>query len=172
MPYQSPNFANSMNLVPRGERAISQRVCGLACRVRVGTNVLGINIAAHGEVRSGVGRTRLLSPIGKSVRPALAHSTSLGGLKAATSASTGKAVREAVTILVHDNVILKSTIAVGGGVGPGEHAHLAGLAVSGGRKIGVVGPRSILNGEEDVVVLGTALAVIVALEVICGLGEA
>jgi hypothetical protein len=44
-----------------------------------------------------------------------------------------------VTVLVHDNVVLKSAITVGGGVGPGEHVHLARLAVGRGRKVGVVG---------------------------------
>jgi hypothetical protein len=49
---------------------------------------------------------------------------------------------------------------------------LTRLTVGGGGEVGVVGARGVLDRNENLVVLGTSLAVVVALEVICGLGEA
>lgn len=168
VPHQGPHLTDVMNFSQCLERSIGQRVCSLASRVRVRANSsLAVhNVCTKDEVRNGICRALLLRPLRKSIRPTLAHSAGLSSLKAATGPSTSEAVGNTVSVLVSDNVILECAIAVGGGVGPSEHAHLTGLAVGRSRKVGVVGARRILDGDLDAVVLGATLAVVVLLEVV------
>ena len=119
-----------------------------------------------------IGSERERNALSESIGPALAKTASLGGLEATASAATSKAVGETVSILVNNDVVLEGTIAVGAGESPGEHTHLTRLAVGRGGKVGVVGSRRVLDGDEDMVVLSATLAVVVALEVVCSLGEA
>jgi hypothetical protein len=64
----------------------------------------------------------LLSPLGHSIRPALTHTTGLGGLQAAAGSTASHAVSDTVGHLVDDNVVLERAVAVGRGVSPDIHA--------------------------------------------------
>jgi hypothetical protein len=71
-----------------------------------------------------------------------------------------------MSVLVRNNIVLEGAVTVGGSVRPGVHAHLARLAIGGGSKVGVVSAGRVLNGNLNTVVLSTALAVVVLLEVV------
>jgi hypothetical protein len=46
------------------------------------------------------------------------------------------------------------------------------LTIGGGGEVGVVTARGVLDGDKNVVVLGATFAIVVTLEVVCGLGKA
>ena len=110
--------------------------------------------------------------LGHRIGPALTHTTGLGGLEAAASATAGHAVGDAMGVLVGDDVVLEGAVALGAGEVPEEHAHVAALAIRGRREVGVVGARGVLDGDGDAVGALAALAEVVGLEVERGLGEA
>ena len=55
----------------------------------------------------------ILEPVRHGVRPALAHTTSLISLQATTSTTTGHAVRDAMSVLVRDDVVLEGAVTFG-----------------------------------------------------------
>lgn len=62
-----------------------------------------------------------------------------------------------------DNPGLEATIAVGRRLSPYVHAHARKLTIRRRRKVGVVGTRSVLRVEDDLVVSRATLAVVVNL---------
>ena len=110
--------------------------------------------------------------LSKSIRPALTHATSLGGLEAAAGTTAGHAVGQTVSVLVCDDVVLESTVTLGVGEVPQEHAHRAALAVGRGGEVRVVDARRRLDGDGDTIIAPTTVAEVVVLEVERGLREA
>lgn len=159
-----PNFTDVVDLVELLQTREAERVRRRGGRVREAADALGVvdDELAHDVV--GDSRTRLLGPVCHRVRPALTHTTSLGGLEAATGTTAGETVGDAVGHLVDNNVVLKGTIAEGVGDVEQEHAHLTGLAVGGRREVGVVGASGVLDGDRHTVIGTSTLSIVVVLE--------
>lgn len=144
-------------------------------RVENGTDTGGVVVdpGAHGVVGStGVGGLET-DGRGEEVTPALTHTTGLDGVQAVgVGGTTGQASGQTVGVLVDDDAGLEAAVAAGSRLGPEVHAHAPVGAIGGSEEVGIVGSRAVLGEEDDKVVTGTALALVVDLEVTGGLGEA
>ena len=86
------------------------------------------DILAEHKVRNS--RVGVLGPFGHRVRPALAHAAGLGRLQTASGTAAGHPVADAVRVLMHDNVVLKRSVALRAREIPEEHTHAPGLAAT------------------------------------------
>lgn len=170
----SPDRADGVDLTVAVDGAVLVGVDGEVSSVRVCTDALAlVDVVAKldNSLRSVCGLSA--DTDGKHIGPTLAHAARLGGAQAAVVArAAGKAVRKTVSVLVDDDTLVQSTIAVGGGVVEDVHAHARGLAIDGRGKVSVVGASAVLNVEADGIAALASLAVVVELEVTSSLSEA
>lgn len=70
-----------------------------------------------------------------------------------------------VGVFVDDGSSLEGSVTGRVGAGPDVATHAAGLAIRGGSKVGIVGARTVLGVQDNVVITPTTLATVVDLEV-------
>jgi hypothetical protein len=163
--HSRPSLADGVDFVLGANSGVCIRVNAHVGRVADATDTGGVVVHVRPEGEGRNGGAGLLGEEGHCVGPSLAHATSLSRPEARASSSTGHAVGDSVGEFVGNDIVLESTITVGGVECPGEHAALSGLAVRGSREVCVVGARRVLNREKDGIVALSTEATVVGLEV-------